>query len=363
MSTVSFPGLGIGPFTLDSVAFTLPIGDGIDIMWYALIITVGFLVAFGYAYFRARKNERYVMDDLLDIMILLIIFGVIGARLYYVVMSPNEFDSFFDVINIRSGGLAIYGGLIGGVCAIFLMCRIKKMNVWRILDMAAPGVMIAQAIGRWGNFVNVEAYGSVTTLPWRMSSPGIASTLLRKGLIDAEGYAAILDGTLGVHPTFLYESLWNLIGFVLLNLVYRKKKYNGQILLCYLVWYGFGRMWIEGLRTDSLYLGSTGIRVSQLLSFLILTLGLALMILLWIRGRNGQDITDVCRFCTADAKRKPIGVIETDGKTDETVEAIKPTEDGLTSDSDETEDIKQSEIQTENTAEAEEREKNNDRTE
>ena len=303
MNQISFPGLGILDLPVDPVAFTLPIFGGMDIMWYAVIITCGFIAAFLYAWLRAKHTEGYRIDDLLDMMIFVILFGVLGARLYYVLMSPNEFDSFFDVLNIRSGGLAIYGGLICGVCAILGVCKVKKMNLWRVLDMVAPGVMIAQAIGRWGNFMNAEAYGAATTLPWRMCSPSIASEMLRKGFVDIDGYNAILDGSLGVHPTFLYESLWNVLGFVVLNLVYRKKKYNGQILLSYLIWYGFGRMWIEGLRTDSLYLGA--FRISQLISFLAFTAGLTLFIIMWIKGRKAPVI-NICSFCTEDRKRVPV---------------------------------------------------------
>ena len=320
MHQVSFPGLGIEGLEFDSIAFTLPIGNGLEIMWYALIITVGFIVAFLYAWYRASKTERYKVDDLLDMMIFVILFGVTGARLYYVIMSPSEFDSFKDIINIRSGGLAIYGGLIAGVCAIIGVCLVKKMNLWRVLDMVAPGVMIAQAIGRWGNFMNVEAYGSATTLPWRMCSPKIAGEMYRKGFVDMEGYQAILDGTLGVHPTFLYESLWNVLGFVLLNVLYRKKKFNGQILLGYLVWYGFGRMWIEGLRTDSLYLGDTGIRVSQLVAFLSFAFALGYAVYLWIRNRK-TPVTDLCRFCTADKKRIPEEALVAEGTAAEGTDA------------------------------------------
>lgn len=290
MNTISFPGLGIEPFEVDPVAFTLPIGDGLDIMWYALIITSGFILAFFYAWFRANRNEGYKVDDLLDLMIFIILFGVIGARLYYVVMSPGEFNSFKDVINIRSGGLAIYGGLICGILAIVGVCKVKKMNLWKVLDMVAPGVMIAQAVGRWGNFMNAEAYGYQVS----ESNP---LYFLRMGLIPN------VDSNTEMfyyHPTFLYESLWNVLGFVLLNLFYKKKQYNGQILLLYGVWYGFGRMWIEGLRTDSLYLGDSMIRVSQLVAFLSFAGCLALLIVMWIKSRKGK-LENLCAFCTESA--------------------------------------------------------------
>lgn len=343
MNTIAFPGLGIDFFEIDSVAFTLPIGQGIDIMWYALIITAGFILAFFYASFPAKRNEGFKVDDLLDLMIFIILFGVLGARLYYVVMSPDEFSSFFDVINIRSGGLAIYGGLIAGILAIIGVCKVKKMNLWRVLDMVAPGVMIAQALGRWGNFMNVEAYGSATTLPWRMCSPKIATEMLRKGFVDAEGYKAILDGSLGVHPTFLYESLWNVLGFVLLNLFYKKKRYNGQIVLLYGVWYGFGRMWIEGLRTDSLYLGDTMIRVSQLLSFIIFAGCLALLIVMWVRGKKAPQ-ENLCSFCTA-TKAAAVAAEEGEGAPAETEDkAERATENNDKNGSEENEPPKKTAI-------------------
>ena len=151
--------------------------------------------------------------------------------------------------------------------------------------------MIAQAMGRWGNFFNGEAYGSVTTLPWRMCSPKFARELLRNetALINQEQYQQILDGTLGVHPTFLYESLWNVLGFIIINLLFKKKKFDGQIALYYFAWYGFGRMFIEGLRTDALYIGQTGIRVSQLLGFLLFALANALLIYALIYIKNNPD--------------------------------------------------------------------------
>ena len=289
MHTISFPGLGIGPLEVDPVAFTLPIGKGIDIMWYALIITTGFIVAFLYGAFRAKRNEGYVVDDLLDLMIFIILFGILGARLYYVVMKPDEFNTFFDVINIRSGGLAIYGGLIAGICAIIGVCKVKRLNLWKVLDLVAPGVMIAQAIGRWGNFMNAEAYG------YRIpeSNP---LYFIRMGLLPNEDSAF---ETYYYHPTFLYESLWNVLGFVLLNLFYKKKRYNGQVALLYIAWYGFGRMWIEGLRTDSLYLGDTPIRVSQLVAFLSFAFALTMLVVMWIKGKKGP-VKDLFPFLTRE---------------------------------------------------------------
>ena len=158
MNTIAFPGLGIEPFSVNPVAFTLPIGEGIDIMWYAILVSLGFLVAFLHVCYRSRL-EGFILDDLIDYMIFVMICGVAGARLYYVAMEPQRFHSLLDVLNLRSGGLGIYGGIIGGILAIIGVSIVKKKNVWQVLDMAGPGLMIAQALGRWGNFFNGEAYG------------------------------------------------------------------------------------------------------------------------------------------------------------------------------------------------------------
>ena len=230
---VSFPGLGIGEFKIDSVAFTI---FGHPVAWYGVIITFGILMAALYVLYRA-KQEGVKSDDILDLGIYVILFAVLGCRIFYVLTSLDEFDSFWDVFKIWNGGLAIYGGIIAGAITIFVFCRLKKRNFYLFLDMIAPAVMLGQMIGRWGNFMNGEAHGSETDIFCRMG--------LRAG-----EYGEMVF----YHPTFLYESLWNLTGFILINIFYKKKRYNGQIALMYLTWYGFGRMLIEQLRTDSLYL-------------------------------------------------------------------------------------------------------------
>ena len=266
--TVSFPGLGIDSFDVSSVA--LSVGD-FKIMWYGVVIALGMLMAIGYASYRC-KYEKIKVDDLIDIAIFAIFFGVIGARLYYVIFSPHQFTNVWDVLNIRNGGLAIYGGVIGGAVTVAIVCAIKKISWRKLFDVAAPGVMIAQAMGRWGNFFNGEAFGSLVNEDHPLY-------FLRMGLISNN--TATEFGTWQmcyVHPTFLYESLWNVFGFVIINLLYKKKKFDGQIALYYFAWYGFGRMFIEGLRTDALFIGNTGIRVSQMLGFLLFALATALLI-------------------------------------------------------------------------------------
>ena len=277
---VSFPGLGIDGGEISSVAFTL--GENFSVMWYGVVIALGMLMAIAYAAFRC-KQQGIKIDDLIDIAIFAIFFGVIGARLYYVIFNPTNFKTFMDVIDIRSGGLAIYGGIIAGALTVVIVCLIKKISWRKLFDAAGPGVMIAQAMGRWGNFFNGEAYGALV-------EEGHPLYFLRMGLISNNTYGDF--GTtemVYVHPCFLYESLWNVIGFILINIFFKKKKFDGQIALYYFAWYGFGRMFIEGLRTDALYIGQTGIRVSQLLGFLLFALASALIVYGLIYVKNHPD--------------------------------------------------------------------------
>ena len=260
---LSFHGLGIEEFRMDKAAFTI---FGRDIMWYGIIITICILCAVAYVNYRAKKNEHIHTDHVLDYAIYVVIFGIIGARLYYVIMKFNESfkadnlgDTLYNVVAIWQGGLAIYGGIIAGGITLAIVSLIKKIKVGKAFDMVAPAVMLGQLIGRWGNFCNAEAYGRETTLPWRMG-------------IRADGS----NETIFVHPTFLYESLWNLLGFILINLYYKRKKFDGQIFFMYITWYGFGRMLIEGLRTDSLYVGD--FRISQVIGFLCFFFGAAILV-------------------------------------------------------------------------------------
>jgi phosphatidylglycerol:prolipoprotein diacylglycerol transferase len=271
MTTVCFPGLGIGEVSFSRVAFTL---FGRPVYWYGVIIMVGIIVAFAHALWRS-KREGVTQDDLFDLAIFIVLFGVLGARLYYVATTWGNYHSFRDVIAIWDGGLAIYGGIIAGILTVLVVCRVKKLNVLKVTDMVAPGVMIAQAIGRWGNFCNGEAFGEVVP-------EGSLLYPFRMGLVS--------DFTGSVmqyyHPTFLYESVWNVLGFVLITLSYKHKKFNGQIFLSYLTWYGFGRMFIEGLRTDSLYVGQ--FRISQVVGLLCFLVGSALLIAGFVLQRKGK---------------------------------------------------------------------------
>ena len=269
MNTLIFPGLGL-EFKLDRVAFEIA---GIEIYWYGVIIGIGFVLAVLYGCYRAA-GFGVDQDKLLDMLFVAVPAAIIGARAYYVIFNLSLFTTkgktdWGKVIDIRDGGLAIYGGIIAAVLAAAVYCKLRKQPFWSYADCAAYGFLIGQMVGRWGNFMNIEAYGGVTGLPWRMCSVKIASELLSEGQITSEVYSQITEGTLGVHPTFFYESVWNLIGFVLLIILFRKgRKFDGQVFLSYVIWYGAGRTAIESLRTDSLYLFGTGLRISQVVGIL-----------------------------------------------------------------------------------------------
>lgn len=263
---VSFPGLGLD-FTINSVAFTV---GSYPIYWYGIIIASGLLLAVLYAW---RSTPRYNVDfnKLVNCILVGIITGIIGARLYFCFFQWDYYSKNpIEILYINNGGLAIYGGIIGALAGGLTVAKIQKMKIMPILDIAMMGFLLGQGIGRWGNFINQEAFGTPTNLPWRMVSEG--------------------TGMVGVHPCFLYESLWCLLGFVLLHFYGKyRQKYSGQIFFLYLVWYGFERMFVEGLRTDSLYLPfqlfGMDIRVSQVLSFAIFVTGLVMLII----NRNKED--------------------------------------------------------------------------
>lgn len=310
---VRFEGLGLPEITLNKVAFTL--FNTVEVRWYGIFITLGIVMAFLYASYRAKKTEHVLIDDLLDVGIWTVILGVIGARLYYVLTSLDRFPTLGSVFEIWNGGLGIYGGIIGGCLGIVLVCVVKKLSWRKLFDMAAPGVMIAQAMGRWGNFFNGEAYGYPIGDTTRFyfflkemdlpSGEGTFFNLFRMGLYPNEysNYYMV-----NVHPTFLYESVWNIIGFLLVNAFYKRKKYDGQIAILYFTWYGFGRMLIEGFRTDSLYIlqgvvSDTGLRISQCVGFACFLVGLIL--LLSIRGgKKKRELEDIVTVSETPIRRR-----------------------------------------------------------
>lgn len=242
---ISFPGLGLD-FSISENAFSV---FGLEIKWYGIIITSGILLAFMLFYYLAVKREMLDPDTVYNIVLLVLPVAIFGARFVYVATEWDNFagKGFLNMINIRNGGIAIYGAIIFGLAAVLIYNKVKKTSSLSMLDALAPAVMVGQIIGRWGNFVNAEAYGwseGVDKLPWRM--------VLDYYVIDGERNP---KGVTSVHPTFLYESLWNLVGLALiLFLLYRTKKFNGEIFFAYIGWYGLGRAYIETLRADSLYI-------------------------------------------------------------------------------------------------------------
>ena len=241
-SVISFPflGLEVNPPRSFHVA-------GLEIHFYGVVIALGLLLAVLYAQRRCRC-AGLTPDDLLDGVLWITPFAILCARAYYCAFTWESYrDNPISVLYIWNGGIAIYGGVIGAVIGVAVFCKVKKVNLFAVLDLTLSGFLIGQLVGRWGNFFNREAFGAATDSFFRM---GLLNTVTGQ----VEYY----------HPTFLYESLWNLAGFLLLNAWYPRRRYNGQIALMYCAWYGLGRAWIEGLRMDSLYWGS--LRVSQVLA-------------------------------------------------------------------------------------------------
>ena len=249
---VQFPGLGL-EFTINRVAFSI---GSIHIYWYGVCIAVGLCLALVFA-FRHCQEFGVDPDAMVDVILIGVVLGIASARAYYVAMAPFEYESIWEMLAIRDGGLAIYGGVIAGFLTAYLFSRRRKISFWALADCCVQGLFIGQAIGRWGNFMNREAFGAATELPWRMRLWTSATTYM------------------DVHPTFLYESLWNVIGLLLLYFVVsRARRFDGENTCFYFIWYGLGRFWIEGLRTDSLYLFhwtlfGQRIRVSQALSLVM----------------------------------------------------------------------------------------------
>ena len=297
INKISFPGLKIPEFEINSLAID---ADKFKVAWYAIIIAIGMVAAVAYIIFRASKIG-ISLETVIDYTLFVIPISIIGCRIYYVIFEWQSYkDNFLSVFKIWEGGLAIYGGLIAGTLVVLVVSLIKKIPFPAIGDCIIPGVILAQGIGRWGNFMNVEAYGSVTDLPWRMCGSGIASELMRKNLITEAEYSEILNGTLGVHPTFFYESVWNVLGFVLANIFFKHRKYDGQITLFVFCWYGLGRMFIEGLRTDSLMIGS--VRVSQLLAGIVF--GVCLSFLIYFAFRKPKKELYYCNDPKCKIKKK-----------------------------------------------------------
>ena len=274
MDVVSFPSLGL-QFRVSRVAFTI---FGMQIYTYAVIIAFTLILSI---FLGLRHCERYGFrqNDIIDMMIFAIPASILFSRIYYIIFSWDSYrGNLSSILNIRQGGLAIYGAIIGAFAVVFVFCRIRKVNALALLDFGVPYLAMSQAIGRWGNFINQEAFGTNTTLPWGMSSMEI-TRFLNERVANLRGMGVIVDPSLPVHPAFLYESLWSALLAVLLFWLRRRKRFHGEGLFAYLIGYGLARAAIEGIRVDSLMIGSTSIRASQVLSIVLAVLFAVLLVL------------------------------------------------------------------------------------
>lgn len=277
-SAIAFPNLGI---QFDHVGKNFEIA-GLEIAYYGVVIGLSILAGLFMAQ-REAKRTKQDTEIYLDYVIYAVIFSIIGARIYYVMFSWDNYkDNLLEIFNLRHGGLAIYGGVIGAVLTLLVYTRIKRCNFWLMADTGCIGLVTGQITGRFGNFFNREAFGDYTNNLFAMKLPKSA---VRGGEITQKMLEHMNDGCIQVHPTFLYESLWNL-GVLFLLLVYRKhKKFDGELFFIYLGGYGIGRVWIEGLRTDQLVIGNTGIAVSQVLAGCLVVLSAAVITVKRLRMR------------------------------------------------------------------------------
>lgn len=268
LNAISFPRLGLS-FDLDRVAFSI---GSLDIHWYGIIIAFGFLLAVWYCF---KHTDLYGIskDDFTNLLMFAVPIAIIGARAYYVTFMYNEY--YYGnpqlIFRIWDGGLAIYGAVIAGVLTCVVYCRVKHIRIGTMLDLCVPGLLIGQGIGRWGNFVNVEAYGT-------RCSPYLFAMKVE----ELKAY---------VHPCFFYESVWCGLGLLILHFYQRRRRYCGEVFLLYTAWYGLGRGFIEGFRSDSLYLFDTGLRISQFVGFVSCALALATIVYLYLfREKDAEKL-------------------------------------------------------------------------
>lgn len=272
---IVFPNLGIEFQNIDPVAFTL---FGIEVYWYGLIIVTGVIAGLLIAQYRAKQSGQDP-EIYADYLIYGLVSAIIGARAYYVLFSWDSYkDNLVEIFAFREGGLAIYGGVIGAVIALLIYTKRKKIDFWLMADTAAPGLALGQVIGRFGNFVNMEAFGGPTdnifAMALKASKAKIPSSMLEY-VGELEGFAG---NYLVVQPTFIYEASWNFVLVILLHIYTKHKKFDGEIIALYMFGYGLGRSWIEGLRTDQLIIGTTGIPVSQLLAAILVIASLIFIV-------------------------------------------------------------------------------------
>lgn len=280
---IRFPHLGI---EIASLGKGITIG-GFTIAFYGMIIAFGMVMGYLMTAFQAKRTGQEP-DLYLDLALWDIVFAVIGARIYYVVFSWDYYkDNLSQIFNTRGGGLAIYGGVIAGVITTIIFGKVRKQNFFQLLDTACVGLITGQIIGRWGNFCNREAFGGYTNglFAMQLKESDVASSNLTHTVLK---HIVEIDGTryIQVHPTFLYESLWNVGVLAVLLLFTKHRKYNGQLFLIYLLGYGLGRVWIEGLRTDQLIFFGTGVAVSQVLSGVLVVASAGILIYQYVKGRQ-----------------------------------------------------------------------------
>ncbi len=279
MNEITFPNLGL-KFNIDPIAFTF---GPIKVHWYALIIVVGIIAGFFYACHFCIKDDEDT-ETLYDILLFGLPSAIVGARLYYVIFNFEMYkDNLWDIFKVYEGGLAIYGGVIFALLSTWIYCRKKKKNILQFFDYGCAGLLMGQCIGRWGNFVNQEAFGKNYDGLFSMKG-----NIIEETLVSLEKSGVDVNAKIGVHPTFLYESLWSLVGIFLIILVFKKRKNYGTPFAFYLIWYSFGRFFIEGLRTDSLMLAGV-VRVSQLVAVLCIILG---VFILYITNKKGRKIEE-----------------------------------------------------------------------
>ena len=284
---INFPHLGIH---FDYVIKSFAIGD-FTIAVYGITMAIALLTGLYLTSLRAKETNQKA-DGYIDLFILLVIFGFIGARAYYVMFSWDNYkNDLLQIFNFRGGGIAIYGGLIAGVITVIVYCKVKKKNLWTILDTVVMGVTAGQIIGRWGNFFNREAFGGYTDSLFAMQLPVSA---VRSNEITTQMWnnLVIIDGVkyIQVHPTFLYEGIWNLALLILLFAFRNKTKFRGEMFFRYLIGYGLGRFWVESLRTDQLLIGNTQIPVSMVVAAAAVIGSLAVTLLIRIRLSHGKPI-------------------------------------------------------------------------
>lgn len=279
---VQFPNLGI-EVTINRVAFSV---FGFDIYWYGVIFAFTIIRGASVALYLGKKlgiND----DDFIDIIMLGTVFGIIGARAYYVAFAPFEYETLWDMINLRDGGIGIYGGLIAGLVSGWFLCKWKKINFFDAADCIFTGFLFGQTFGRWANFMNQEAFGTNTDGLFGMISESTTRYLARVAPSLAQ-QGITVDPNMPVHPTFLYESVWCAIGFIILYRHFKNRKFRGEMLCMSGAWYGFGRFFIEGLRTDSLATNG-GLRTSQIIAVVTVAAAMIFIVFNYMKINKKQE--------------------------------------------------------------------------